>query len=58
MDFATYFPIWDKLTPAQQKKIEDATYFDGVCSTDFCTGWVFPIDGGKYRLLFKLIQCF
>ena len=30
MDFATYFPIWDKLTPAQQKKIEDATYFREV----------------------------
>ena len=30
MDFSTYFPIWDKLTPAQQKKIEDATYYREV----------------------------
>ena len=30
MDFSTYFPIWDKLTPAQQKKIEDATYYRDV----------------------------
>lgn len=27
MDFSTYFPVWDKLTPAQQKKIEDASYY-------------------------------
>ena len=26
MDFSVYFPVWDKLTPAQQKKIVDATY--------------------------------
>ena len=30
MDFATYFPIWDKLTPAQQRKFEDATYYRDV----------------------------
>lgn len=30
MDFSTYFPIWDKLTPAQQKKIEEATYYREV----------------------------
>jgi len=30
MDFATYFPIWDKLTPVQQRKIEDATYYRDV----------------------------
>lgn len=30
MDFANYFPIWDKLTPAQQKKIEDASYYREV----------------------------
>ena len=30
MDFTTYFPIWDKLTPVQQKKIEDATYYREV----------------------------
>ena len=30
MDFSTYFPIWDKLTPAQQKKIEDGTYYRDV----------------------------
>ena len=30
MDFSTYFPIWDKLTPAQQKKIEDGTYYREV----------------------------
>ncbi len=27
-------------------------YIDDVVSTDFCTGWVFPIDEGKYRLLY------
>lgn len=30
MDFSTHFPIWDKLTPAQQKKIENETYFREV----------------------------
>ena len=30
MDFSIYFPIWDKLTPAQQKKITDATYYREV----------------------------
>lgn len=28
-----------------------AEYNDGVCSTDYCTGWVFKIDG-KYRMLY------
>ncbi len=27
-------------------------YIDESVSTDFCTGWVFPIDDGKYRLLY------
>lgn len=27
-------------------------YVDASVSTDFCTGWVFPIDSGKYRLLY------
>lgn len=27
-------------------------FYDKDVSTDFCTGWVFPIDGGKYRLLY------
>jgi hypothetical protein len=27
-------------------------YIDDVVSTDFCTGLVFPIDDGKYRLLY------
>ena len=30
MDFANYFPIWNKLTPDQQKKIEDASYYREV----------------------------
>lgn len=30
MDFSMYFPVWDKLTPAQQKKITDASYYRGV----------------------------
>ena len=29
-----------------------ATYNDGVCSTDYCTGWVFPLDNGKYRMVY------
>lgn len=32
------------------KKI--AEYNDGVCSTDFCTGWVFRLDNNKYRMLY------
>lgn len=27
-------------------------YKDKAVSTDFCTGWVFPIGNGKYRLLY------
>lgn len=30
MDLSVYFPVWDKLTPAQQKKIADAAYYRGV----------------------------
>lgn len=30
MDFSTYFPVWDKLTPAEQKKISDAAYYREV----------------------------
>lgn len=30
MDFSTYFPVWDKLTPAEQKKIEDVAYYREV----------------------------
>ena len=29
-----------------------AEYNDGVCSTDFCTGTVFRLDNGKYRMLY------
>ena len=29
-----------------------AEYNDGVCSTDFCTSWVFRLDDGKYRMLY------
>ena len=29
-----------------------AEYVDASVSTDFCTGWIFPLDGGKYRLLY------
>ena len=34
------------------KPVRVAEYIDSVCSTDFCTGWVFKIDGGKYRMLY------
>ena len=27
-------------------------YIDEAVSTDFCTGWVFPVDGDKFRLLY------
>lgn len=27
-------------------------YNDGICSTDFCTGYVFLLDNGKYRMLY------
>ena len=27
-------------------------YVDTSVSTDFCTGWVFPVEEGKYRLLY------
>ncbi len=30
MDFAKYFPIWDKLTPAEQEKISDAAIYRSV----------------------------
>ena len=26
MDFANYFPVWDKLTPAQQSKIKEVSH--------------------------------
>ena len=29
-----------------------ATYHDGVCSTDWCAGWVFRLDDGRYRMLY------
>ena len=29
-----------------------ATYSDGVCSTDYCTGWAFRLDDGRWRLLY------
>ena len=29
-----------------------ATYSDGICSTDYATGWVFRLDDGSYRLLY------
>ncbi|MBE6571445.1 MAG: hypothetical protein E7656_04305 [Ruminococcaceae bacterium] len=29
-----------------------AIYNDGICSTDFCTGYVFRLDDGKYRMLY------
>ncbi len=29
-----------------------AKYQDGICSTDFCTGQVFRLDNGKYRMLY------
>ena len=32
--------------------IEDAIYNDGICSTDFCTGNVFKLDDGTYRMLY------
>ena len=30
MDYSIYFPVWNKLTEAQQKKITDAAYFREV----------------------------
>ena len=30
MDFAKYFPIWDKLTPAEQEKISSAAIYRSV----------------------------
>ena len=32
MNFSDYFPIWDKLTPAQQKRIADISDFRKVKS--------------------------
>ena len=32
MDFATYFPIWDKLTPEQRSRITSVTEFMKVTS--------------------------
>ena len=32
MDFAEYFPIWDKLTPSQQERIQSVTIFQKVKS--------------------------
>lgn len=29
-----------------------ANYNDGICSTDFCTGRVFKLDDGRYRMLY------
>lgn len=29
-----------------------AEYSDGICSTDFCTGNVFRLDNGRYRMLY------
>ena len=29
-----------------------ATYIDDACSTDHCTGYVFQLDNGKYRMLY------
>ena len=29
-----------------------SVYNDGVCSTDYCTGSVFRLDNGKYRMLY------
>lgn len=29
-----------------------SVYNDGVCSTDYCTGFVFRLDNGKYRMLY------
>lgn len=29
-----------------------SAYYDGVCSTDFCTGYVFLLENGKYRMLY------
>ncbi len=29
-----------------------ASYNDGVSSTDYCTGWVFRLDDGKYRMIY------
>lgn len=29
-----------------------AEYRDNDVSTDFCTGWVFPLDEGGYRMLY------
>ncbi len=29
-----------------------SVYNDGVCSTDFCTGYVFRLENGKYRMLY------
>ena len=29
-----------------------ATYSDGVCSTDYCAGWVFRMDDGVYRMIY------
>lgn len=29
-----------------------ASYNDGISSTDYCTGWVFRLDSGRYRMLY------
>jgi len=29
-----------------------SVYNDGACSTDYCTGYVFRLDNGKYRMLY------
>lgn len=42
----------DNLTRKYGEVTSVAEYNDGVCSTDFCTSWVFRINDGKYRMLY------
>ncbi len=42
----------ENVTRTYGKPALAATYADGVCSTDFCTGWAFRLDDGRWRLLY------
>ena len=39
MDFAAYFPIWDKLSPDQQERVRSVSDFKKVEKDYF--GWLF-----------------
>ncbi len=48
----TYLFGRDNVKRVYGKVERAAEYNDGVCSTDFCSGFVFKLDNGKYRMLY------